>query len=112
DAMQVGDAPRVLEHEAVTRVPSCAAIALESVAGQQYLATITDFDPTTPWRRLDRPAPDGRWEPLRAQIALERVNSAGKAAQAVRASPISLRAHSLGGVTLAPGNPDRGDMLV
>lgn len=111
-AVDTTKTPRVVTHQALTSLSSCAAFALESAAGQEYLATITDFDPTTPWQRLTRPAPDGRFEPLRARIDVERLGSLERKTQPVRASPISLRGHSLGGVTLAPGHPDRGELLV
>lgn len=104
--------PRVIAHEALKIVPSCAAFALEDSGGQEYLATITDFDPTTPWKRLDRPASDGRYEPLRAELNLERLSSEPKRVEGLRASPLSIRAHSYGGVTLAPGQPERGELLV
>jgi hypothetical protein len=107
-----GKTPRVLTLEALASRSSCAAFSIEKAGDQEFLATITDFDPTTPWRRLTKPAPDGRYEPLRAQIALDRLGVGPKGVEPARAAPISLRAHSLGGVTLAPGSPERGDLLV
>lgn len=104
--------PRVLAHEALSSGPSFAAFAHQSVSGKEYLATLSNFDPSTPWKRLDKPAPDGRFDPLRARLTLERLGSGPRVAEKVPASLISLRAHSFGGVAIAPGKPDRGEFLV
>jgi hypothetical protein len=108
--------PRVLEHESVSAPDSVAGFALDSAGGKDekdYLAYVTDFDPTTPWRKLDKPAPDGRYEPVRAQVVLERLTSAGpRLSEAAPASPISLRAQSVGGVALSHGDPTKDEMLL
>lgn len=104
--------PRVLAFEALARLESCAAFAVERAGEQEFLASITEFDPTTPWKPLEKPAADGRKEPLRARIELGRFGEGSGGAEPTRASPVSLRAHSLGGVTLARGNPNAGDILL
>ncbi len=105
--------PLVVDHESVAQADSVAALAATSVGGQDYLAYITDFDPTTPWRKLAKPTPDGRYDPLRAQVFVGRVNASGVPLFVpLPASPISVRAHSLGGIALAPGDPKKGELLV
>jgi hypothetical protein len=105
--------PRVVEHESVAAVDSVATFALDTAGGRDYLACVTDFDPTTPWKKLDKPAPDGRFEPMRAQVTLSALKAgAARPSEPVPASPISLRAQSVGGVALAHGDPTRDELLV
>lgn len=108
--------PRVLRHESVAAPDSVAGFALDAAGGkepQDYLAYVTDFDPTTPWRKLDKPAPDGRFEPVRAQVVLAKLTGTGpRPSEPAPASPISLRAQSVGGIALAHGDPAKDEMLV
>lgn len=105
--------PRVLEHESVASPESVAMLAVDAAGGKDYLAYVTDFDPTTPWKKLDKPAADGRYEPLRAQVILNTLGgSSVKASEPAAASPISLRAQSVSGVSIAHGDPARGELLV
>jgi hypothetical protein len=105
--------PRVLEHESVAVVDSVAMFAVDSAGGKDYLSYVTDFDPTTPWRKLDKPAADGRYEPVRAQVQLNSLKfGAARPSEPTPASPISLRAQSVGGVALAHGDPARDELLV
>jgi len=102
--------PRVVEDQALTLTDSVAAFSLATMNGQALVAHVTDFDPNVPWKPLLRPAADGRFDPLRAKVVVERPAQGLERPLPLAASPISLRAHSLGGVTLAPG-PD-GRLLV
>ena len=108
--------PRVLEHASVSAPESIAAFALDTAGGRDprdYLAYVTDFDPSTPWSKLSKPAPDGRYEPVRARVVLERLTKTGpKLSEAAPASPISLRAQSVGGVALAHGDPKKDELLL
>jgi hypothetical protein len=97
--------PRVKELESLARADSLARLSVASSAGQNSVAYISDFDDSTPWKLLDRPAADGRREPLRAQIGLL---TAGKSTPV----QVSLRAQAIGGVAVAPGDAARGDLAV
>lgn len=68
-------------------------------ADPTLLGWVTYFDPAIPYVRPTRPAPDGRFAPVRAllQVApLSRDRSLGQI------QTVSYRAHSLAGVALAP----------
>ncbi len=103
-----GERPRIRENRVLASTDALADVALTR-AGSAWLAGyVTDFDPTTPWVKLRAPAPDGRYEPLRAQLDLLPLEASG----APRGTPVSLslRAHSIGGIALAPGSA-AGDLL-
>jgi hypothetical protein len=89
--------PRVVETEVLAVGQPLAALALASVGERPLLVTLTDFDPTTPWVRLKAPAADGRYDPLRAALVLSTLG------ERAAVPPLSLRAHSLAGLGLAPG---------
>lgn len=96
--------PRVVGADVVLRAKSpLSRIALGEQADRSLLGYVTDFDPTTPWQKLTRPAEDGRFEPLRARIGLRAFASDGSRAPLADEQNISLRAHSLGGLTLLAG---------
>jgi hypothetical protein len=97
--------PRVLEEQALTLTDSVADFALAEFDGQPLLAHVTEFDASVPWKPLLRPAADGRFDPLRAKVVLERPAQGLAKPQPLPASPISFRAHSLAGVTIAAGAP-------
>jgi hypothetical protein len=101
--------PRVRENRVLTRSEPLAALALARAGTGSLAAYLTDFDPTTPWVRLKKPAADGRFEPLRAKLTLQGLRGDGTAA----GTPLdlSLRAHSLGGVALAAPAAGSGDVL-
>jgi len=107
--MSPGPPPRIAESEAIAASEPLAQISVADFAGERTIAWITDFDPTTPWQRLKKPAPDGRFEPLRARIGLRAQTPAGSLGPV---QDLSLRAHSLGGVVIAPGDPAKNDALV
>jgi len=93
--------PRVVSSEVLLRAAApLSQIAVGGAADHRYVGYVTDFDPTTPWQKLAKPAEDGRLEPLRARVALRALapdNSRPLADEQV----ISLRAHSLGGLAFA-----------
>jgi hypothetical protein len=100
DAAQVSK-PRVTSSEVVARANGpLAQLAVSELPGRTVVGYVTDFDPTTPWQKLTKPAEDGRLEPLRARIALRPLAAAG--APLVDEQIVSLRAHSLGGLSLLP----------
>ena len=96
--------PRIVEAEVLAQTEPLAELAVASVGERKLFAWLTDFDPTTPWVRLKTPAADGRYDPLRATLTL---GTFGRGRLTAAAPPLSLRAHSLAGIALAPGrNPD------
>lgn len=103
--------PRVLEHQALVELESVAAFSVDGSHPDTTVASLTDYDPTTPWRRLDKPAADGRYEPLRARLELMRAPADNAAPAPLSGSPVSLRAHSAGRVAVASG-PTSGQRLV
>lgn len=93
--------PRVVESAVLLGAPApLSRIAVAELAGRSLVGYVTDFDPTTPWQKLSKPAEDGRLEPLRARVAL-RAFEAGRGL-ASEEQVVSLRAHSLGGLALLP----------
>lgn len=104
-------APRVKEFESVAVAESVARVSAASAGGQDYLAYVSDFDDNTPWKLLSKPAADGRREPLRAEISLLSVTP-GERSSPRPPVQVSLRAHAVGGVAIAPGDATRGDLAV
>jgi hypothetical protein len=101
--------PRPASVEALSAIDPLADIAATRVGATTLAAWITYFDPTTPWQRLTKPAPDGRFEPLRALLQVRALPDSG---EAPAAQTISLRARSLGGVALAAGAAQHGESLL
>jgi hypothetical protein len=98
-----------VERDASDRLPALGA--LESLATTEPLsdvdavttdagelvASVTYFDPAIPYERPTKPAPDGRFAPVRAQLKTQLFTQKG----AEPAHIVSYRARSLGGVALA-----------
>ncbi len=101
--------PRVLSNAAVAKVAPLADVSATRVGDSTLAAWVTYFDPTTPYKRLKHPAPDGRYDPTRALLQV-RAFPDGKAPLETRT--ISLRARSLGGVSLAAGDPSKHEALL
>jgi hypothetical protein len=91
--------PRLRENRVTAESEPLAAVALAKTSTGSVAASLTDFDPTTPWVKLKKPGPDGRLEPLRARLALSGLRPDGTVAGAPQ--ELSLRAHSLGGIAFA-----------
>ncbi|MDF3065466.1 MAG: uncharacterized protein K0R38_1067 [Polyangiaceae bacterium] len=90
--------PRVASSEILLRASApLAQIAVAPTGEGRYVGYVTDFDPTTPWQKLTKPAEDGRLEPLRARVALRAFAGEGSKPLAEE-QVVSLRAHSLGGL--------------
>lgn len=93
--------PRVIASDVLLRAAApLAQIATCDLTGRSLIGYVTDFDPTTPWQKLSKPAEDGRLEPLRARVALRAFASDGARAPLADEQAVSLRAHSLGGLGL------------
>jgi hypothetical protein len=93
--------PRVNQSDVLLRAATpLSQIAVGDLNGRSLVGYVTDFDPTTPWQKLTKPAEDGRLEPLRARIALRPFAADGTRAALGEEQVLSLRAHSLGGLSL------------
>lgn len=93
--------PRVSASDVLLRADTALSqIAVGDLNGRSLVGYVTDFDPTTPWQKLTKPAEDGRLEPLRARIALRPFAADGARAPLGDEQVLSLRAHSLGGLGL------------
>jgi len=95
--------PRVIADEALADSEPLSQIALTETGAGLLLGWITDFDPTTPWVKLKKATPDGRFEPLRARVDLQAFANSAPFAALGGAENLSLRAHSLGGIALSSG---------
>ncbi|HEY2406974.1 MAG TPA: hypothetical protein VGI10_13280 [Polyangiaceae bacterium] len=103
--------PRVVASDLLAEGDPLSQVAVTKTAGAELVGTITDFDPTTPWVRLKKAAPDGRFEPLRARIELHAFADRPPFTALAPAEPLSLRAHSLGGLALADAAVGQEDVL-
>ena len=101
ECVELPPPPRVVGDEALAETEPLSQIALAETSTGTMLAWITDFDPTTPWHKLKKATPDGRFEPLRARLDLQAFAAHEPFAPLAAAENLSLRAHSLGGVALA-----------
>ncbi len=106
-------APRLVSSEVIEPTDALASIALAGSEQDGVIAWLTDFDPTTPWARLKTPTSDGRFDPLRSTLALAPLSAhaAGLPIPASAVTTLSLRAHSLGGIALAPA-PGKREVVV
>jgi hypothetical protein len=93
--------PRVVSGDVLLRAPApLSQIAVGQLSGRDLVGYVTEFDPTTPWQKLSKPAADGRLEPLRARLAVRPFSHDGARAALGEEQVSSLRAHSLGGLGL------------
>jgi hypothetical protein len=93
--------PRVATSDVLLRASApLSQIAVGELSGRTLVGYVTDFDPTTPWQKLTKPAEDGRFEPLRARLALRPFAAGSPRAALGDEQVISLRAHSMGGLAL------------
>ncbi|HXK16433.1 MAG TPA: hypothetical protein VNG33_01415 [Polyangiaceae bacterium] len=98
--------PRVVASDVLLRAGApLSQIASCDLTGRNLIGYVTDFDPTTPWQKLTKPAEDGRLEPLRARVALRAFAADGARAPLAEEQAVSLRAHSLGGLSLLTDSP-------
>lgn len=104
--------PRVIGSEVLLRAPApLAQITATELSDRNLVGYVTDFDPTTPWQKLTKPAEDGRLEPLRARIGLRAFSNAATGAPLADEQVVSLRAHSLGGLNLVTDPAAPKDVL-
>jgi hypothetical protein len=100
DRIGAAERPSIRENRVLASTDALADVALTRAGTGTLAAYLTDFDPTTPWVKLKTPAPDGRFEPLRARLELIGLKQDGSAF--APPTPLSIRAHSLGGISLSP----------
>lgn len=101
--------PRASAVEAIGKSETVFDLSASRVGSATLVGWVTYFDPTTPQVKPKTPAPDGKYEPVRAILRLRVVPDDGPRPDV---SVLSYRAHSFGGVAIAPGDPTRGDALV
>lgn len=101
--------PRVASLELLAKTEPLADAALARLGASTLAAWVTYFDPTTPWQRLTKPAADGKLDPLRALLQVRAIPEAGAP---LSPETITLRAHSLGGVALAPAQAAPNEALL
>lgn len=101
--------PRASGVEVLGKSDSVSDLAAARVAKTTLVTWVTYFDPTTPFVKPKKPAPDGKYEPIRAVLNVQAMPDEG-----ARPDPgiLSYRALSFGGVAVAAGDPGRGDALV
>lgn len=105
--LELGPVPRVAALRTLSVGDELADVAALEVSKGALVATVTYFDPNVPYERLKTPAPDGRYDPVRALLQTRLVTREQPPAEP---QTISLRARSVGGVDLAPG-PNEGALL-
>ena len=106
------------EREATTAPPALAslssmarldaplsAVATTEQGDKSIVAWVSFFDPTAPWKRLKKPAKDGRFDPPRALLATGRIGSTTR-------HTVSFRARSTGGVAIASDQGAHGESLL
>lgn len=91
--------PRSVEMRAVTLTEPLADVASASTGENWLVASLTQFDESTPLVKRTTPAPDGRFAPLRALLEV-RTLARGKS-ELGAAQTISYRARAPGGISLA-----------
>lgn len=100
--------PRPTEMRALLRTDALADVRASAVGKGWLVATLTQFDESTPYVKRTTAAPDGRLAPLRALLSVQPVNADGKVAGTERV--ISLRARATSGIALTRA-PDNGALL-
>jgi hypothetical protein len=110
-AVRPGPPPRARFVDAVAAGDPLSRVAAARVGDVALVSWLTYFDPTTPWERLKKAAPDGRFEPLQALLQIRAARSSNDA-PSTPPQTLSLRARSLGGVAIAAGEPARNEALV
>jgi len=90
--------PRARELRSVADVDPLADVAAARVGGGWLVATLTQFDESTPYVRRKTPAPDGKLAPLRARLDVQSFTNEGKSEPE---RTISYRARATSGIALA-----------
>lgn len=98
--------PRALESESLLEPLALSSFEVMSSSEGTLLAWLSYFDPSTPYVTPDRPAPDGRLAPVRAELRtqwLAKGFDGSSGGELPENFVISYRARSPGGVSLSRG---------
>ncbi len=101
--------PRLDTNQALAVGDPLSDVSVVKQGSGSLVAWLTFFDPTTPYTRRKTPAPDGRFDPVRAQLKVRDVAADGTLGSV---ETISYRARSLGGAALSAGDPKGKDALL
>lgn len=93
--------PRPTTIQAIGQVDALGDLAAARVGQGTLAAWLTYFDPAIPYEKPEKPAPDGRYAPVRAILTVRRLPAEGDPPEA---EVVSYRARSLGGVALSPND--------
>lgn len=101
-AMAKQPLPHVVRREELGEVKELADMEAMPSSDGMLLSWVSFFDPSTPYERPTRPAPDGRMAPERAHLVTQRIAEDNHGQKEIaEQSVISYRARSLGGVSLS-----------
>ncbi|MBX3185252.1 MAG: hypothetical protein KIT72_08395 [Polyangiaceae bacterium] len=109
EAWALESPPNLLASRPVASTDPLSDVAALPTQGGHLVSWITYFDDTTPYTRRTTPAPDGRFDPVRAVLSVRALKTDGAASDP---SVISYRARALGGIALSPGDASKGHLLV
>lgn len=101
--------PRLETNLALASGDPLSDVAAVKQGSGSLVTWLTFFDPATPYTRRTTPAPDGRFDPVRALLKVRSVKADGTPGPV---ETISYRARSLGGVALSAGDPKTDDALL
>ncbi|HEY6561037.1 MAG TPA: hypothetical protein VI072_27365 [Polyangiaceae bacterium] len=101
--------PRARSLSTIAALDPVADISATRIGNTTLAAWVSYFDPSLPWERLKKAAQDGRYEPLRARLEVRGFREDGSP---MPTEIVSLRARSVGGVSLAAGDPARKEALL
>jgi hypothetical protein len=105
-ATRVTDAvPRSTEMRTLRESDVLRDLASARLGGSWLIATLTQFDESTPYVRRKTPAPDGKLAPVRALLSVQPFKADG--AEAGSAHVISYRARSTSGLALTRASGDQ-----
>jgi hypothetical protein len=90
--------PRATELRSVADVDPLADVAAARVGGGWLVATLAQFDESTPYVRRKTRAPDGKLAPLRALLSVQLFSNEGRGQPS---KVVSYRARSTSGIALA-----------
>lgn len=107
--VEPGAGARATRIRALAKADPIADVSATRLDGATLTAWVTDSDPNAPMERLTKPAPDGRFDPVRSTLAVRAIPD-GK--EPLDAQTLSIRARSLGGVAIRAGAGDSKEAMV
>ena len=105
--------PRIVGTRVIAEVPELSALSGAQLADEELLFWISYFDPSRPYKKSAKAAPDGRKAPLRARLSTMNVARKMEERDSLlqREHIVSYRARSLGGVAVVKPENNRGLLL-